>query len=122
MLCSEDEFHYCPTYTLTPLETGSHQEKDECFQEDTDDLQPSLQQAEQNLYRSIDFQVAGGMKVQTSDYLVNHVITVDYLPKNILTVYEDKSKEDLFHPQFLLPSWVMASGTIGLDSVSIDLS
>lgn len=123
VLSSEEEFHYCPTYTITPLQTVSHQEKDVHLQEDTEILQPSLHQAEQNLYKSIAFQAAGGeTKVQTSDYLVNHVIAVDYLPKNILTVYKDKSEEDLFHSQFHLPSWVMASGTIKLDTVRIDFS
>ncbi|XP_077306640.1 interleukin-12 receptor subunit beta-2 [Lithobates pipiens] len=122
VLSSEEEFHYCPTYTINPLQTVNQQEKDVHLQEDAEILQPSLHQAEQNLYKSIDFQPAGEMKVQTSDYLVNHVITVDYLPKNILTVYKDKSEEDLFHSQFHLPSWVMASGTIKLDTVRLDFS
>ncbi|XP_072275543.1 interleukin-12 receptor subunit beta-2 [Pyxicephalus adspersus] len=122
VLSSEEEFHYCPTYTINPLQIVSPQEKDSCFQEDAEILQPSLQQAEHSPYRSIDFKLTEGIKVQTSDYLVNHVITMDYLPKNILTEYKDKSEEELFHPQFLLPSWVMPSQTIKLDTVKIDFS
>ncbi|KAM5148132.1 interleukin-12 receptor subunit beta-2-like [Mantella aurantiaca] len=122
VLSSEDEGHYCPTYTITPLLTASHrEEKDGGFGERAEAEQSGSQQAERNLYRSIVLQPEGGVKGPASDYLVNHVITMDYLPKNILTVYE-KSEDDVFHPHFPLSSWVMASGTIPLDTVRIDLS
>ncbi|XP_068098582.1 interleukin-12 receptor subunit beta-2-like [Hyperolius riggenbachi] len=121
LVSSEEEFHYCPTYTINTVQTIV---ADIPHQVESEDLMPTmtLHHPEETQYRSLAIHPGGGITEQTTDYLVNHVITMDYLQRNTVNKCEREIEEDQLQPQLFLTSLAKTSATLRLDTVRLDFS
>ncbi|XP_063284101.1 interleukin-12 receptor subunit beta-2-like [Pelobates fuscus] len=83
-------------------------------------IQPKilLQPHDQDLYKTLRSEEP--VQCDTSDYLVNQDITIDYLPTHMLDNTEDMSDDEHFPTQFVIPTQFVAEGKLRLDTVRIN--